>query len=166
MKAFLASAAMTLFATAAFAYGEVQINWPSVNGLAINNACATVDSFVSLTPVTTCLATTTVRYAVSTRGEAAMEKRLLAPGEQPHSDEWLQTEQVCSSYGSRAMTVSRNVTTTECAYYMPAGEASEPCSRFVSKTSKMGTTFSVEKITRYGQADQQVFFNYTVPACK
>ena len=114
----------------------------------------------------TCTSTKVVRYGVSNRGEQGMVKRELATGEAPHSDEYLETEKQCATYGTRGLKVSRNVTTSECAYYMLAGEASEPCSRFISKTSKIGLTFSVEKIVRYGEADQQTFFNYTVPYCK
>lgn len=168
MKSFLTSTALTLFASLAFAgHGDVQINWPAVNGLAINNACATDDTFVSLNGVSTCTATKTVRYAVSNQGEVGYMKRQLAAGEQPNSGEWLETEEVCSAYGTVGLTVSRYVTTSECAYYPRGGEAYEPaCTQYVTKTSKVGRTFSVEQITSYGEADQQTFFNFTVPLCE
>ena len=165
MKALLASAVVTLVSVFAMAQGEVQINWPSVNGLSVNNACATADTFRSLAKVTTCTATKDVRYAVSNQGEVGMVKRELAAGEALSSGEYLQVEKTCAAYGSRSLVVSRNTSTRECAYYTPAGQASEPCSKFITKTAKVGTTFSVEKIVRYGEADQQTFFNYTVPAC-
>ncbi len=156
---------VTLFATLAMAHGEVQINWPSVNGLAVNNACATADTFRSLQGVKTCTDTKTVRYAVSSQGEIGMVKRLLKDGEQPRRNEWLQTEEVCSAYGYQGMEVSRNMTVSECAHYAPPGEHTEPCREFVSRTVKAPLTYSVEKIVHYGEADQQTFFKFTVPAC-
>ncbi len=166
MKAILASAVVTLVASFAMAHGEVTINWPSVNGLSIDNACATTDTFRSLTPVKVCTATTTVRHAVSNQGEAGQVDRVLKAGEMPRSGEWVVNMQVCSAYGSQALEVSRDMTLTECAYYPRAGEASEPCDKFITKTVRAGLTFSVEKIAHYGEADQSSFFNFTVPACK
>ncbi len=64
------------------------------------------------------------------------------------------------------MEVSRDMTAPECAYYPRSGEASEPCDKFITKVVRAGLTFSVEKIVHYGEADQQSFFNFTVPACK
>lgn len=166
MKAILASAVVSLVASLALAHGEVQDNYPSVNGLMVNNACATATTFRSLAPVSYCSATVTVRYGISSQGELGMVKRLLKAGEAPRRTEMLQEEQQCSAYSTKAVEVSRNMTQTECAYYIPAGEASEPCTKFISKTVTAGTTFSVERITRYGEADQQTFWNYNVPACK
>ncbi len=161
----VAASLVSLFATLALAYGEVQINWPSVNGLSVNNVCATSETFRSLTPVKVCTATTDVRYAVSSQGEAGLVKRLLKAGEQPRRSEYLQVEQMCSTYGMKAMEVSRLMVKTECKDYARAGEASEPCREFISTTVKAGLTFSVEKLVDYGEATQQTFFNYTVPAC-
>ena len=162
----LTATLVSLCASLALAHGEVQINWPSVNGLAVNNACATSESFRSLNGVQVCTATKLVRYAVHSQGEQGLVKRLLKVGEFPRRGEYLESESVCAAYATQAREVSRFMTVTECAHYAPAGEHAEPCSEFVSKTVKAGTTFSVEKIVDYGQASQQSFFNYTVPSCQ
>ena len=166
MKALLASAVVTLVASFALAHGEVQWNFPSVNGLSVGNACATATTFRSLAPVQYCSATQTVRVAYSSQGEIGLVKRTLKAGEVARRGEFVENETVCSAYGMHNVEVSRVVSTSECAYYMPAGEASQPCTKFITKTSTVGTTFSVEKIVRYGQADQQTFVNFTVPNCK
>ena len=165
MKLFTA-ALVSLCASLAMAHGEVQLNYPSVNGLSINNACATNDTFRSLNAVKVCTGTTMLRYAISSQGERGMVKRLLAAGEQPRRSEFLQNEEVCSAYSLQGLEVSRNVTTSECAHYTAAGEASQPCTHFVSKTQKVGLTFSVEKMVNYGEGSQQTFVKYTVPVCQ
>ncbi len=156
----------SLCAAVAMAHGEVQINWPSVNGLAINNACATADTLRSLNGVRVCTATKVIRYGVSSQGERGLVKRQLAEGEQPRRTEYLESESVCSAYAIQGREVSRMIAVTECAHYAPAGEHVEPCSEFISKTVKAGLTYSVEKIVDYGEASQQTFFNYTIPACQ
>ena len=163
---FLAASVVSLFATLALAHGEVQINWPSVSGLAINNACATEDTLCSVTGVKACTATKLVRYGVSSQGEVGLVKRQLKDGEQPRQYEYLQTEEVCSAYGIKNIEVSRMVTVTECAYYPRAGENAEPCKEFISKSVKSGLKFSVEKLVEYGDATTQTFINYTIPFCR
>ena len=166
MKLFTA-ALVSLCASLALAYGEVQINWPSVNGLAVNNACATAESFRSLHGVQVCTATNIVRYAVYSQGEAGLAKRLLKNGELPRRGEYLETETVCAAYGIQALEVSRFMTVTECAQQASSGsEYSAPCTQFVSKIVKVGLSFNVEKFVDYGEASQQSFFKYTVPACQ
>ncbi len=148
-----------------FAYDTSFESWPSINGLPINNACATANTLRSIQPVKTCVATASVRYAYSNQGEAGSVRRLLKDGENARTGEYVETETQCAAYAARPLEVSRNVTVTECAYYTPAGEGAQPCQRFVSKTVKTGLTFNVETTTYHGEVSQQTYRNYTIPLC-
>lgn len=161
----IATAILLLVAHFAFAHGEEEINWPAINGLSINNACATDETFKSLRPVRYCTETRTVRYAVSNQGELGLVRRPLGQRESPRYGEWLEEATKCVAYGKKDMEVSRYYTHGECAYNPNYGEVYEPCTRYITKREKAGLTYSVEKIVHYGEADQQTFFKFRVPLC-
>ena len=162
----IATVILLLAGHLSFAYGDEQINWPAINGLSVNNACATDETFKSLRPVRVCTESKTVRYAVSNQGELGLVRRLLGHRESPRYGEWLEQSSKCVAYGKQDMEVSRYYTYGECAYNPHYGEVYEPCNRYTTKRVKAGLTYSVEKIVHYGEADQQTFFKFRVPLCK
>jgi len=163
---FFGIAILSLVASFALAYDDSVVVWPSVNGLMINNACATDTTFRSLHPVSTCMQTEKTRYAVSDRGEIGEVRRELRAGDSLRSGETLVTETRCVSYDRQDMEVSRNVETSECAEIPRSGEITHTCRRFVRRTVMSPRTFSVEKVIHHGDLDHSTWFQFTVPNCQ
>ena len=104
--------------------------------------------------------------AVRHQGEAEL-RRILKDGEEPRAGEWLETETSCTAYATHDMEVSRTVTVTTCIRWThPNGEQGSPeCLEYNTHSELAGLTYSVEKITDYGEAQQDTWFNFTIPSC-
>ncbi len=163
----LTSLLLTVMAQVALA-AEVTYQWPAVNGLPINNACATEKTFKSVKPITYCSETGVVARYACVYGEAEYCRKLKA-GEQPAGNETLREEYGCISQVTQHVEVSRIVKTTECTKWKNNGEAWDgQCTEWSTKESFVGLTFSVQRYKDYGGEVGQVFDgteNYTVAMC-
>jgi hypothetical protein len=163
LSAIIALAAQTSFAS------NVTYLWPEVNGLAINNACATATTFRSLQPITYCSETKVVARYACVYGEAEYCRKLKA-GENPIGNETLREEYGCVSYSSQHKEVSRKVISQECKKWGPGfGDyAPNECLKWETKETFVGLTFKVQRMKDYGGEAGLVFDgteDFTVPMC-
>lgn len=164
----LATLIVLAFAGIAQAYGEITYDWPSVNGLAINNACATATTFKSLTPVTYCTETKVDRY--SCRMGEIETCRPLKAGQPPYAGEYLKEDVRCVAYGTRHIEVSRTTKTTTCTKWAPINEMDHgQCLEWGTVETLVGVDFSVATYRTESAETGPQFIGYTthtVPNCK
>lgn len=164
---FFTALMVTLMATAAFAIqeGDFIYKWPKVNGLPINQACATPTTFRSIEPVDTCTGRTYTREACSL-GEIEF-CRPLARNQQPGAGEYLKTDVQCNARSVAYMEVSRYSTTRTCVEYDTSETDAGRCLRHRSVRSIAPVTYDVQRLqfhNEMGFVDAGTF-RYTVPTC-
>lgn len=149
---------------------DVRYEWPAVNGIMVNNACATDDVFRTLKPVTVCTKTEVVkRTACRYHGETEL-CRDLATGEQEKYDEVVHEQTRCAAYKITDLEVTRTVHTKRCAEYGPVTEASSgECLRMEDYTFKAGRVYHVAKYEMRGGEAGDVYVGserFVIPACQ
>jgi len=164
----LATLVLMTFAGLSQALAEdLTYDWPSVNGLKINTACATAKTFRSLKPTSYCVETKVQSYACK-QGEVEA-CRPLQSGQLPAPGERLKENVSCIAYGQRNFEVPRVVKTERCVESAPISEASYgECLRWGQVETFMGVDFLVSTYREQAEAGP-VFAGhkkYTIPACQ
>jgi hypothetical protein len=163
--------ALFILTIAAHSFASVLVyKWPSINGLSINNACATETEFRSLEAVKVCVETGAVsRTACRYAGESE-QCRVLGPNEQPKIDETISEKTECIKYESKSVVVSRIQTNMKCAKWsVPAPGKIKECLKYETVTSMIGNIFNVETFQDYDAEGGQQFIGYTkyeIQSCK
>ncbi len=162
----VAALAIALMSSIAMARGEINWEYPIVNGLSLGNACHTEKTFKTLQPITYCTETkVTERYACR-QGETEI-CRPLRDGEQPYSYEYLKEETSCVKYASQHMEVSRTFSYQKCVKWTPFDEinGSSECTQWKTVTEFAGTTYNI--IGYDAEGNGQTFQKkFKVPACQ
>lgn len=147
---------------------EVRYEWPSVNGLPVNNACATDETFRSLAPVRVCTETAVVARHACHTGHAE-SCRPLMEGEAARADEAVREDVRCVAREPRSIEVSREIVTVHCDQAQSTGGASSgPCAHLVERKTKVDRSFEVRKYElRQGDASDAYLGTerFIVPEC-
>jgi hypothetical protein len=158
----------SLVGTAAWALnsGDTVIQWPVVNGIQINQACATETTLRSTTPLKQCAESVTKRYACQ-MGEIET-CRPLSRNERVGGVEYVKTETTCRKYVKKHMEVSRMVTESRCVEWDPTTETSPGgCRESVAVRKLAPLVYNVDKYT-WNNEQGMVYagsFKYRIPAC-
>lgn len=156
------------FSVKALADENLTYVWPSVSGLAVNQACATETTFRSLEPISFCTETRVDRFSCP-KGPST-NCRPLKPGQAAASNETLKEEVTCIAYGQRRLEVSRLVTTEKCLENAPTDEMNHgQCLKWGSVDTVIGLDFSVavyRKMSADHGSDFVGYQKYTVPYCQ
>lgn len=148
---------------------SLDISWPAVNGLEINNACIRGDSFVSLRPIRSCSAVeVTSRQACRYHGEAEL-CRNLAPGENAGPFEIYREESHCTAYESHTVIVPRTYSVTTCVKWTRPTEASNgECLEFETHQEYAPSSYLVTIYRTWSQESGPQFMGnkrFDIPSC-
>jgi hypothetical protein len=166
MNKFLPIAIVILLS--AISQASVEYKWPVINGLAINNACATGTQFKSLKDITICTETAVVkRVACRYTGETET-CRNVGLNEQPRIDETVTEATRCVKSQTRKLEVSRISTAMKCTKW--STDAAPECLNYETVQTTMGKVFNVETYSNLGSSEHgSSFVGYTkfeIPDCK
>ncbi|MBC7740619.1 MAG: hypothetical protein H7061_00375 [Bdellovibrionaceae bacterium] len=162
MKILIILATTILLSMSALA-SSITYNWPKINGLSIDNACATATEFRSLQNINVCVETkVTSRVACRYAGEGE-SCRSLGLNQSAAIDETVSEKTQCVKSESKPLVVSRVTQSMKCVKWSrpsAVGNDSE-CLKFDTVKSTLGKVFKVETF-RNDSADQgPQFFGYT-----
>lgn len=165
----LAMVGFTLLAIhEASAANEIRYEWPAVNGLRINNACATADSLRSVTPVTVCTEMGVVARQACVSTVVGENCRTLVGNEVPHRGESVREDRRCVARAPRPVEVSRSVTLARCAEYSNVADTNtNNCLRFEKQTVALDRAFMVSKYEIRPEGDVYIGDErYVIPWCR
>lgn len=142
------------------ARAEVVYQWPVVQGLPVNQACATATTFKSTRPVPVCLETKVVSRLACRKSGEADSCRPLGLTERASDSEEVQETLGCIKSEARHLEVSRVTTARRCL-------DKPECLRFETVTQVMSPHFRVEK---YKQENGEIIDfigteDYRIPDC-
>lgn len=160
-------AIVSLMASATLAM-ESYIEHPSVNGLKLNNACATEATFKSIKPIKVCVETKETKLACSDAGDAGEMCRTLKAGQKPTAFEYIKKEISCVKHGKKDMEVSRAYNETVCTKWEPSTEANHgACLEEVSIQKFAPTSYKAAWYTVHPESGPyfQGYKKFTVPNC-
>lgn len=159
-----------LIATPSAKATDVRYEWPAVNGIMVNNACATEDTFRTLKPVTVCTDTEVVKRTACRYHGQTEQCRELAIGEQEKFDEFVREETRCAAYKVTDLEVSRTVKAQRCAEFAPVTEASSgECLRMEEHVYKAPRTYHISKYELRGGEAGDVYIgseHFVIPLCQ
>lgn len=169
MKNLLMSMSVLLLSFTARAEPKIKYLWPSVNGLAVNKACSTENSFKSLTPVPFCSdLRVTSRQACRMGGEIET-CRNIKEGGKLYSGEYFVEQKSCYQTSTKEIEVSRMVTNSRCVQWTSPSEVDVgQCLKTETTTYKAGTNFKVMMFEdgTPGPKNYLGELDFTVPECK
>lgn len=153
----------------AMASGEIRYDWPSANGILVNNACVDGANFRSLTPVKLCTKVAVVeRKACRYGGEGGEQCRIVKPGDHIANDEILQKVKKCVAYSNNIVTVPRTHAVDICTKYrQPSNESSGECLKLEKKLVTEGRVFYVDLYRQSGEGGESFAGTkkFTIPDC-
>lgn len=147
---------------------EVRYEWPSVNGLKINNACATRETFRSLKPVMKCVERGTVSRQACAKVNDSVVCRFMIEGEVPREGEVVQEDVRCLQRESQNIEVSNVVEEFKCAEFSyVANPGTHECLRRERRRYTAGRVYDVSKYEVRSTGDVYLGEErFVIPVCQ
>ncbi len=149
---------------------SLRYEWPTPNGLAINNACYTETTFKSLAPVEYCSQTEVVAEKICYMTDSS-EICSAYKGQPVRANEYVKEKTQCAKYVSNYMEVSRHVTVDKCVKYSEVRSEVDNlvCAEMGTSTTFAPTDYNVAVYQQYsGESAEQLLGHkhFSIPACQ